>query len=176
MASNNTINTDINITIIKRSERGAYLITDGVKQAWTRPASRREDGTWTPSAYKALQISQDPYITPEEQARINEERKQAYLKERQEEHYRQQKPVYLIINPNCVIDDNKTGKCYKVTTGNKVQSPFKRRRCLIAEHIYVPKSQVNLIVRGEVRVFEIPTWLYESNSYYYSRIGTLDKD
>lgn len=170
-----TINTDINITIIKKSPKGAYLITDGVKQAWTRPASRREDGTWTPSAYKALQISNDLYITPEEQARIEEERKQAYLKERQEEHEHQQKSVYLLINPNCVITDNESGKCYKVATGNKVQSPFKRRRCLVNEYIYVPKSQVNLITRAGLRVFEIPTWLYESNSYFYSRIGTLQE-
>ena len=171
-----SINTDITITIIKRSEKGAYLITDGVKQAWTRPASHRPDGTWTPSAYKALQISQDPYITPEEQARIDEERKQAYFKARQEEHERQQRPVYLLINPNCVITDNESGKCYKVATGNKVQSPYKKRRCLVSEYIYVPKSQVKLITAVDVRVFEIPTWLYESNSYSYSRIGTLDKD
>ena len=161
-----SINTDITITIIKRSEKGAYLITDGVKQAWTRPASRREDGTWTPSAYKALQTSQDRYITPEE-------RKQAYFKARQEEHERQQRPVYLLINPNCVITDNESGKCYKVATGNKVQSPYKKRRCLVSEYIYVPKSQVKLITAVDARVFEIPTWLYESNSYSYSRIGTL---
>ena len=148
------INTDITITIIKRSEKGAYLITDGVKQAWTRPASRREDGTWTPSAYKALQSSQA----------------------RHEEHERQQRPVYLLINPKCVITDNESGKCYKVATGNKVQSPYKKRRCLVSEYIYVPKSQVKLITAVDVRVFEIPTWLYESNSYSYSRIGTLDKD
>lgn len=168
-----TINTDITITIVKRSVKGAYLITDGVKQAWTRPSSHRKNGTWTPSAYKALQISQDRYITPEEQARINEERKEAYLKARQEEHARLQKPVYLLINPNCIITDNESGKCYKVATGNKVQSPFKRRRCLISEYIYVPKSQVKLITRVNLRVFEIPTWLYESNLYSYSRIGTL---
>lgn len=168
-----TINTEITITIVKRSERGAYLITDGVKQAWTRPASRRSDGTWTPSAYKALQLSQDPYITPEEQERINEERRQAYFKARQDEYERQHKSVYLLINPNCVIDDNESGKCYKVATGNKVQSPYKRRPCLVSEYIYVPKSQVNLITRLDHRVFEIPTWLYESNSYSYSRIGTL---
>ena len=170
-----TINTDINITIIKRSEKGAYLITDGIKQAWTRPASHRPDGTWTPSAYKALQTSQDRYITPEEQARIDEERKQAYLKARQEEHERQQRPVYLLINPKCVITDNESGKCYKVATGNKVQSPYKKRRCLVSEYIYDPKSQVKLITAVDVRVFEIPTWLYESNSYSYSRIGTLEE-
>ena len=170
------INTDINITIIKRSLIGAYLITDGVKQAWTRPASRREDGTWTPSAYKALQNSKDRYITPEEQARIDEERKQAYRKARQEEYERKQTLVCLIINPNCVITDNESGKCYKVATGNKVQSPFKHRTFLIPEYIYLPKSQVNLIIRPNNRIFEIPTWLFESNASSYYRIGTIKQD
>ena len=32
------------ISIIKVSDRGAYLITDGTMQAWTRPSSRRADG------------------------------------------------------------------------------------------------------------------------------------
>lgn len=59
-----TTNTDITITVIKQSINGAWLITDGIKQAWARPASRREDGTWTPSAFKALQLSETNYITP----------------------------------------------------------------------------------------------------------------
>ena len=166
-----TTNTDITITVIKQSINGAWLITDGVKQAWTRPASRREDGTWTPSAYKALQLSEDRYITPEEQAKLDEERKQAYFKERQEEHERKQQPVYLIVNSNCVIED--MDKSYKVATGYKIQSPYKHRSCLIDEYVYVPKSQVKLLTYPNKRVFEIPTWLYENNCSKYSRIGKI---
>ena len=107
---------------------------------------------------------------------IDEERKQAYRKARQEEYERKQTRVCLIINPNCVITDNESGKCYKVATGNKIQSPFKHRTCLIPEYIYLPKSQVNLIIRPNNRIFEIPTWLFESNASSYYRIGTLKKD
>ena len=167
-----TINTDITITVIKRSINGAWLITDGVKQAWARPASRREDGTWTPSAYKALQLSEDRYITPEEQAKLDEERKQAYFKERQEEHERKQQPVYIVVNSNCEITE--LDKCYKIATGYKIQSPYKHRRCLIDEYVYIPKSQVKLLTYPNKRVFEIPTWLYENNCSKYSRIGKID--
>ena len=167
-----TINTDITITVIKQSINGAWLITDGVKQAWTRPASRRTDGTWTPSAYKALQLSEDRYITPEEQAKLDEERKQAYFKERQEEHERKQQPVYIVVNSRCVIED--MDKCYKISTGYKIQSPYKHRRCLIDEYVYIPKSQVKLITYPNKNVFEIPTWLYENNCSKYSRIGKID--
>ncbi len=166
-----TINTDITITVIKQSINGAWLITDGIKQAWTRPASRREDGTWTPSAYKALQLSEDRYITPEEQAKLDEERKQAYFKERQEEHERKQQPVYIVVNSNCEITE--LDKCYKIATGYKIQSPYKHRRCLIDEYVYIPKSQVKLITYPHKSVFEIPTWLYENNCSKYSRIGKI---
>ena len=167
-----TINTDITITVIKQSINGAWLITDGIKQAWTRPASRREDGTWTPSAYKALQLSEDRYITPEEQAKLDEERKQGYFKERQEEHERKQQPVYIVVNSNCEITE--LDKCYKIATGYKIQSPYKHRRCLIDEYVYIPKSQVKLITYPNKHVFEIPTWLYENNCSKYSRIGKID--
>ena len=167
-----TTNTDITITVIRQSINGAWLITDGIKQAWTRPASRRTDGTWTPSAYKALQLSEDRYITPEEQAKLDEERKQAYFKERQEEHERKQQPVYIVVNSNCVIED--MDKCYKISTGYKIQSPYKHRRCLIDEYVYIPKSQVKLITYPNKHVFEIPTWLYENNCSKYSRIGKID--
>ena len=167
-----TINTDITITVIKQSINGAWLITDGIKQAWTRPASRREDGTWTPSAYKALQLSEDRYITPEEQAKLDEERKQAYFKERQEEHERKQQPVYIVVNSNCEITE--LDKCYKIATGYKIQSPYKHRRCLIDEYVYIPKSQVKLLTYPNKRVFEVPTWLYENNCSKYSRIGKID--
>lgn len=167
-----TTNTDITITVIKQSINGAWLITDGIKQAWTRPASRREDGTWTPSAYKALQLSEDRYITPEEQAKLDEERKQAYFKERQEEHERKQQPVYIVVNSKCEITE--LDKCYKIATGYKIQSPYKHRRCLIDEYVYIPKSQVKLLTYPDKSVFEIPTWLYENNCSKYSRIGKID--
>ena len=166
-----TTNTDITITVIKQSINGAWLITDGVKQAWARPASRRADGTWTPSAYKALQLSEDRYITPEEQAKLDEERKQAYFKERQEEHERKQQPVYIVVNSNCEITE--LDKCYKIATGYKIQSPYKHRRCLIDEYVYIPKSQVKLLTYPNKRVFEVPTWLYENNCSKYSRIGKI---
>jgi len=43
------------ITVLKTSRKGAKLITDGVKQTWIKPSWSREDGTFTPAAYKALE-------------------------------------------------------------------------------------------------------------------------
>ena len=151
------------ISIIKVSDRGAYLITDGTMQVWTRPSSRRADGTWTAGAYEALRTSSVPYMT-------EEERKEAYLKAKEEEKERRQKPVSLIVFAQCDITDSE--KSYKVATGRKVRSPYKRG-VLINEYIYLPKSQVKLTEREGSRVFEIPTWLYEANTSSYSLIGKL---
>ena len=140
------------ISIIKVSDRGAYLITDGTMQAWTRPSSRRADGTWTAGAYEALRTSSVPYMT-------EEERKE-----------RRQKPVSLIVFAQCDIADS--DKSYKVATGRKVPSPYKRG-ALINEYIYLPKSQVKLTASEGNRVFEIPTWLYETNINSYSLIGKI---
>ena len=151
------------ITIVKVSERGAYLITDGTMQAWTRPSSRRADGTWTAGAYEALRTSSVPYMT-------EEERREAYLKAKEEEKERRQKPVSLIVFAQCDITDSE--KSYKVATGRKVRSPYKRG-VLINEYIYLPKSQVKLTASEGNRVFEIPTWLYETNINSYSLIGKI---
>jgi hypothetical protein len=151
------------ISIIKVSDRGAYLITDGTMQAWTRPSSRRADGTWTAGAYEALRTSSVPYMT-------EEERKEAYLKAKEEEKERRQKPVSLIVFAQCDITDSE--KSYKVATGRKIRSPYKRG-VLINEYIYLPKSQVKLTAREGSRVFEIPTWLYETNLHSYSLIGKI---
>jgi hypothetical protein len=99
-----------------------------------------------------------------------EERKEAYLKAKEEERERRQKPVYLIVFAQCDIADSE--KSYKVATGRKVRSPYKRG-ALINEYVYLPKSQVKLTAREGSRVFEIPTWLYETNFHSYSLIGKI---
>ena len=151
------------ITIVKVSDRGAYLITDGTMQAWTRPSSRRADGTWTAGAYEALRTSTIPYMT-------EEERKEAYLKAKEEERERRQKPVSIRVFAQCEITDSE--KSYKVATGRRVPSPYKRG-ALINEYVYLPKSQVKLIAHEDSRVFVVPTWLYETNTHSYSLIGKL---
>jgi hypothetical protein len=99
-----------------------------------------------------------------------EERKEAYLKAKEEEKERRQKPVSLIVFAQCDITDSE--KSYKVATGRKVRSPYKRG-VLINEYIYLPKSQVKLTAHEGSRVFEIPTWLYETNIHSYSLIGKI---
>jgi len=48
---------DQGIEILKTSQKGAMLITDGVKTAWIMPRQRRQDGTYTPGAFDSLKTS-----------------------------------------------------------------------------------------------------------------------
>ncbi|RLD57125.1 MAG: hypothetical protein DRJ01_14255, partial [Bacteroidetes bacterium] len=50
------------IKILKTTEKGAMLITDGKKTAWIMPKQKRADGTFTKGAYKALAESNRNYI------------------------------------------------------------------------------------------------------------------
>jgi hypothetical protein len=48
-----------NIQVLKESAKGALLITDGQKTAWIKGNWKREDGSFTPAALKALNNSSD---------------------------------------------------------------------------------------------------------------------
>ena len=82
--------------------------------------------------------------------------------------------LYIIVNPNCVIEEK--DKFYRVATGNTVKCP--RHGYFIREYIYIPKSQVNLtehvdVNNNNIRVFKIPALLFELNTSPYYRIGTV---
>lgn len=80
--------------------------------------------------------------------------------------------LYLIVNPNCVIEEKEM--FYRVATGNTVKTP---RGYFVREYIYIPKSQVNLTehidINNNIRVFKIPALLFELNTSSYYRIGTV---
>lgn len=171
MAAKNT--PDITITVIKKSDRGAWLITDGTHQCWVRPSCRRDDGTWTPSTYTAIARSTDPYITPEEQAKIDEARKQAWIDEQRAERERRASTVYILLHQHITVLDG-SDKAYKIATGRKVQNPHKFKRSLIDEYLYLPKSHVSFRdTTGGGKILEIPTWLYETKTYVMSLIGVV---
>lgn len=83
--------------------------------------------------------------------------------------------LYLIVNPNCVIEEKDL--FYRVATGNTVKTP---RGYFIREYIYIPKSQSQVeltehidINNNNIRVFKIPALLFELNTSPYYRIGTV---
>lgn len=179
MATTSTPN--INIIVIKQSAKGAWLISDGTHQCWVRPSCRRADGTWTPSAYTALQASTTPCLSAEEQALLDsdqEARKQAWVeakaKERELERERRSTMMYILLNSGVEVLDG-TEKAYKIATGRKVQNPYKYKSSLINEYLYLPKSQVTITATERGNVLAIPTWLYEEKSSSLYSIGVVSE-
>ena len=174
-----TSTPDIEIIVIKQSAKGAWLISDGTHQCWVRPSCRRADGTWTPSAYTAIQASTTPCLSAEEQALLDgdqEARKQAWIeakaKERELERERRSAMMYILLNSGVEVLDG-TEKAYKIATGRKIQNPYKFKRDLINEYIYLPKSQVSFKDTPTGKVLAIPTWLYEEKSSLFYGIGVV---
>ena len=68
-----------------------------------------------------------------------------------------------------------TDKAYKVATGRKIQNPYKYKRDLINEYLYLPKSQVTITSTEKGNVLAIPTWLYEEKSSSLYNIGVVSE-
>lgn len=171
--------SDINIIVIKQSSKGAWLITDGTHQCWVRPSCRRADGTWTPSAYTAIASATEICtITPEEQALNDEARKQAWIeakkRERELERERRSSMMNILLFSHIEVLDG-TDKAHKIATGRKIQNPYKYKRDLINEYLYLPKSQVTITATEKGNVLAIPTWLYEEKSSILYSIGVVSE-
>lgn len=135
------------IEVIKTSERGALLITDGVHVAWVMGRTKRADGTFTASAYSALDKGKD---------------KEQWEKEQYErEHYKEigQQPYDLIISKEDIQDYSE--KAWKVYSGHK--RPFMGK--MVRAYNYIPKSMVTIKEDGEFVVITMPTWYRRKNSW-----------
>ena len=174
-----TSTSSINIIVLKQSSKGAWLITDGTHQCWVRPSCRRADGTWTPSTYTAIASATELCTTtPEEQALNDEARKQAWIdakkKERELERERRSAMMYILLHSHIEVLEG-TDKAFKIATGRKVQNPYKYKRELINEYLYLPKSQVSITATEKGNVLAIPTWLYEEKSGSLYSIGVVSE-
>ena len=169
-----TSTSSIEIIVIKQSVKGAWLISDGTHQCWVRPSCRRADGTWTPSAYTAIQSATDPYVSAEEQARNDEARKQAWVEAKAKERERRSAMMYILLHSGVDVLDG-SEKAYKVATGRKIQNPYKFKMSLINEYIYLPKSQVSFKDTPAGKVLVVPTWLYEEKSSILYSIGVVSE-
>ena len=174
-----TSTSSINITVLKQSAKGAWLITDGTHQCWVRPSCRRADGTWTPSTYTAIASATELCTTtPEEQALNDEARKQAWIeakkRERELERERRSAMVYILLHSHIEVLEG-SDKAFKIATGRKVQNPYKYKRELINEYLYLPKSQVTITATEKGNVLAIPTWLYEEKLGSLYSIGVVSE-
>lgn len=132
------------IRVIRTTERGAHLITNGVKVAWIMARCLRANGTLTPMGVQALETSDKTYD--------GWKREQA---EKEAEWKRGKEAVSITFDVANIKDNGEKSWSYKTTSTylNKY-----RRRCHSWD--YIPKSQVTLVESTATYiVMSMPRWL-----------------
>lgn len=136
------------ITIIRTSDRGAHLVTDGNKVAWIQGRWYRADGTLTPRGMQALADGQ----TMEE----IEAQKRAREEARQQAFEEGKRPITVLVPANTVVSYNE--RAWKIFNGSSYRNRY-GKICRAA--FFAPKSQITIEVQesGEVEV-TMPKWYF----------------
>lgn len=151
----------ITVEILRTSERGAKLVTDGTKAAWVMGRMVRPDNTLTYGGVQALAEGKmtdaeardyDNYLT-----RQREEREAARAAARAEAA----KKRLTVELPQSRWFGN-AGKAYKVWTGDYTWNMYHKQ---VRQFVYLPQSQVEIIsaIDGVVRL-NMPEWLTNQHS------------
>lgn len=127
-----------NIIILRQTERNALLITDGERVAWVMGRTRRADGSFTPSALKALAEGK---LRSEYDAELEAREKafEARKMERKQAREQSKLPASITI-PAAVKLENGSDKSYKIRT-NAMQRLYGK---LVHIYQYLPKSLVSV--------------------------------
>lgn len=151
----------ITVEVLRTSERGAKLVTDGTKAAWVMGRMVRPDNTLTYGGVKELEAAKmtdaeardyDAYITKQ-----REEREAARAAARAEAAKKR-----LTVELPQSRWFGEAGKAYKVWTGYYTWNMYHKS---VREFVYLPKSQVEVIsaIDGVVRL-NMPEWLANQHS------------
>lgn len=136
------------ITIIRTSDRGAHLITDGTRVAWIQGRWYREDGTLTPRGAQALADGQ----TMEEIEAAKKAAEERKIAEREEGR----KLITVRIPAGMV--ENYSEKAWKIYSGSKYYNKYKR---LCRASFFAPKSQIEVNVEEEGTILvTMPKWYF----------------
>ena len=145
------------ITIIKTSQRGAHLITDGIRVAWVMGRSVRADGSVTPTALAALTTGK-PYAEWEQE----EERRRLWAEDREkakELAFQEGKtPTTITIPAVCIREGSE--KSWKVRHGKQVLYGK-----YVNHYEYLPKSVVSVSIDNGVATLTMPKWFLNKNGW-----------
>ena len=156
MTAINTTSATANIAIIRTTERGALLITDGIRVAWVQGRTHRVDGSFTPSAIEALANGKPVEEWREEQAAREQE--YANRKAAREQAFQDGKlPTSVCVDASRVQDYSE--KAWKVRTAN-TQRMYGR---VVSVYEYLPKSLVQVAYENGNAVLTMPKWFATKN-------------
>lgn len=153
-----TTTTTSAISVLRTSQRGALLITDGIRVAWVMGRSRRADGSFTPSALTALM--QGKSVAEFEQEQAAREQEFADRKAAREREFQEGKTLVSVSIPAVFIREG-SEKSWKVRT-NRTQWLYGKQ---VSVWEYLPKSVVKVSVDNGVATLTMPKWFLAKNEW-----------
>lgn len=153
------------ITLLRITNNGALLITDGINVAYIISNYIHKDGTLTACGMKALLESNKTLEQYEEENRQWKERVERERKEREEAWKKQKeegsKLITFELEQGVLMSASTTA--YKYACGKGID--MYRRPC--TRYQYIPKSQVS-VERKNCKVYvTLPKWLAEKHTYIF---------
>lgn len=146
------------ITVIKTTERGARLITDGNKVAWIMGRYMRSDGTLTPMGQHALENGKT-YADWLDEEKYREELKEAAREERRRQFEVSNEKIAVSIDARRI--DNGTEKAWRLRTDATRRLYGK----IVHVYDYLPKAHVKVAVNGTSATLTMPRWVLHSHSW-----------
>lgn len=158
------------ITIVRTSERGALLITDGIRIAWVMGRTRRDDGTFTPSALAALAEGKTVAEHEADEAARRAAKEKAFQdgnlpnkaarRAASDKAFQERKlPTNVTIGVGRVTDYSP--KAWKIRTDH-CQCRY-GRWCWKYE--YLPKSVVSVEFKDHATILTMPKWFLAKNGW-----------
>ena len=152
------------ITILKTSQRGALLISDGSRIAWVQGRTQRADGSFTPSAFTALANGK----TVAEWEAEDKAWRAAREQERADRERRYQDGKTLVsVNIAAALVREGSEKSWKVRI-NRTQWLYGK---YVAVWEYLPKSVVKVSVDNGVATLTMPKWFLAKNGWLNEMVG-----
>ena len=146
------------ITILRTSQRGAHLITDGTTVAWVMGRNLRADGSWTPSTYTALAEGK-PYADWQKEEADRELWRTDREAAREKAFQDGKLPTTIDLPLVCVTDYS--AKAWKVRT-LRTQVLY-GKVCSVYE--YLPKSIVSVAFEDGKARLTMPKWFLSKNGW-----------
>lgn len=159
MTTTNTTTAPVasTITIIKTSQRGALLITDGIRVAWVMGRSHRADGSFTASALDAL-ANGKTYAEWEAEDIAWRAARASEQEERERAFQEGKLPTEISVPADAVREGSE--KSWKIRNGKQwLYGKW------VNNYEYLPKSVVSVRYEGDNAILTMPKWFLGKNGW-----------
>lgn len=151
------------IELIRVSDRGARLISDGYRVTWIQGCWMREDGSLTPRGMQALLMSEQTVEDYQNKLKEKEEQRKAYKVE-QERKFQEGKELVTVEIEKGILFSSSNAWKYKCGRGYNMYHK-------ITDHwMYIPKSVMNVTRKNNKVYCTAPKWMARKHFIIFGEI------